>query len=87
MKRLLVLALVIVLCGCSSLVRRTTDAVDPSDVAEVPDEVWQRVQKKIEDRAKAQAPKKETRLGAKQNQESSADTGIHRMPSSLDKGK
>jgi hypothetical protein len=60
MKRLLVLALVITLCGCNYLTKKAKEPIpDSSEVAEVPDEVWKRVQKKIEERAKANAPKKE----------------------------
>ena len=58
MKRLFLVALVMVVCGCTSFSRSAKDVPDSSDVAEVPDEVWNRVQKKIEERAKANAPKK-----------------------------
>ena len=85
MKRLFVLALVIFLCGCNALTQRTKDTADSSEVVEVPDEVWQRVQKKIEDRAKAEAAKKEAQPGAKQEREGAADTGTHRAPSAADK--
>jgi hypothetical protein len=85
MKRLFVLALVIILCGCNALTQRTKDAADSSEVVEVPDEVWQRVQKKIEDRAKAEAAKKEALPGAKQNQEGSSDARTHRAPAAADK--
>ncbi len=58
MKRLFLLALVIVVCGCTSFSKSAKEVSDSSDVAEVPDEVWNRVQKKIEERAKANAPKR-----------------------------
>lgn len=85
MKRFFVLALVIILCGCNALTQRTKDAADSSEVVEVPDEVWQRVQKKIEDRAKADAAKKEAQPGAKQSQEGPPDRGPHRAPGAADK--
>ena len=60
MKRLLLVALVIILCGCNALTKKAKEpALDPSEVAEVPDEAWKRVQEKIRERAKANAPKKE----------------------------
>jgi len=85
MKRLFALALVIVLCGCNALTQRTKDAADSSEVVEVPDEVWQRVQKKIEDRAKAEAAKKEALTRPKQTQEATPATETHRAPGVADK--
>lgn len=85
MKRMLALALVIVLCGCNALTQRTKDAGDSSEVVEVPDEVWQRVQKKIEDRAKADAAKKEAQTRPKQIQEATPDAGTPRAPGAADK--
>jgi hypothetical protein len=85
MKRWFVLVLVIILCGCSGLTQKTKDGLDSSEVAEVPDEVWQRVQKKIQDRAKAEAAKREAQPGAKQNQDGAPDTGTRRVPGVADR--
>lgn len=59
MTRILVLILVAVLCGCNLFSGKVKDSAVLSEPVEVPDEVWKRVQKKIEDRAKANAPKKQ----------------------------
>ncbi len=62
MTRIVVLVLVTVLCGCNLFSARVKNTPVSSEVVEVPDEVWKRVQKKIEDRAKANAPKKQEQL-------------------------
>lgn len=59
MTRILVLILVAVLCGCNPFSGRIKESTVLSEPVEVSDEVWKRVQKKIEDRAKANAPKKQ----------------------------
>ncbi|HMK34912.1 MAG TPA: hypothetical protein VK463_07600 [Desulfomonilaceae bacterium] len=53
MNKLLVLAFIVVLFGCSS-VRNNPDVV------EVPDDVWQRVKKQTEERRKKEEANKKT---------------------------
>lgn len=53
MNKFLVLAFIAVLFGCSALKNNP-------EVVEVPDDVWQRVKKKAEDRRKAEEVNKKT---------------------------
>ncbi len=75
MKRLLLAAFVIVVCGCTSFSKTAKDVPDSSEVAEVPDEVWNRVQKKIEERAKANTPKKNEQPDLDREKETHANPG------------
>jgi hypothetical protein len=53
MNKLLVLALIAVLAGCSALRQNP-------DVVEVPDDVWQKAKKQAEERRKADEAQKKT---------------------------
>ena len=68
MKRLLFLALILAICGCGTFSKKA-DVPESSDIAEVPEEAWKRVQQKIEERKKAAAPKKEEQPGVGQEKD------------------
>jgi outer membrane murein-binding lipoprotein Lpp len=69
MKRIALLVLVaLMLCGCSAL-SKSKGSSAASEVVEVPDEVWQNVRKKIEERSKVEAAKQDQVPNLKQELE------------------